>query len=43
VPPRKGKKMTRVALARRLAEIVYHVWTEELDCFVVSPRGLVRG
>jgi len=40
---RKGKKIARVALARRLAEIVYHVWKEELDYFVVLRRGVVRG
>jgi hypothetical protein len=39
----KGKKIDRVALARRLSEIVYHVWKEELDYFVVLRRGVVRG
>jgi transposase len=43
VQHRKGKKLARVALARRLAEIVYHVWKEELDYFVVLRRGVVRG
>ena len=43
VQHRKGKKIARVALARRLAEIVYHVWKEELDYFVVLRRGVVRG
>jgi transposase len=43
VQHRKGKKIARVALARRLAEIVYHVWKEDLDYFVVLRRGVVRG
>ena len=43
VQQRKGKKIARVALARRLAEIVYHVWKEELDYVVVLRRGVVRG
>ncbi len=38
-----GKKVARVALARRLAEIVYHLWKEELDYFTVLRRGGVRG
>ncbi len=43
VQRRKGKKVARVALARRLAEIVYHVWKEEIDYFTVLRRGGVRG
>lgn len=43
VQHRKGKKIARVALARRLAEIVYHVWKQELDYFVVLRHGVVRG
>lgn len=42
VQQRKGKKIARVALARRLAEIVYQVWKEEVDFFTVLRRG-VRG
>jgi len=43
VQQRKGKKVARVALARRLAEIVYHVWKEEIDYFTVLRRSGVRG
>jgi hypothetical protein len=32
-----------VALARRLAEIVYHVWKQECDYFTVIHHGVVRG
>lgn len=35
VQQRKGKKVARVALARRLAEIVYHIWRDEIDYFEV--------
>jgi transposase len=43
VKKRRGKKVARVALARRLAEIVFHVWKEECDYFTVVRRGVVRG
>ncbi len=43
VEQRKGKKVARVALARRLAEIVYHIWRDEIDYFEVLRRGGVRG
>lgn len=43
VQQRKGKKVARVALARRLAEIVYHIWRDEIDYFEVLRRGGVRG
>ena len=32
---RRGKKVARVAVARRLAESVYHVWKQECDYFTV--------
>jgi len=43
VKKRRGKKVARVALARRLAEIVFHVWKHECDYFTVFRRGVVRG
>jgi transposase len=43
VKKRRGKKVARVALARRLAEIVYHVWKHDCDYFTVVRRGVVRG
>ena len=43
VKKRRGKKVARVALARRLAEIVFHVWKHECDYFTVVRRGVVRG
>jgi transposase len=43
VRKRRGKKVARVALARRLAEIVYHVWKQECDFFTVVRHGVVRG
>ena len=43
VQRRKGAKVARVALARRLAEIIYQVWKEETDFFAVLRRGGVRG
>jgi transposase len=43
VKKRRGKKVARVALARRLAEIVYHVWKEGCDYFTVVRHGVVRG
>ncbi len=39
---RKGMKIARVALARRLAEMVYQIWKQEID-FVTLVRGGVRG
>ena len=43
VKHRKGTKIARVALARRLAELVYHVWKDDCDYFAVLRRGVVRG
>jgi transposase len=43
VQHRKGKKIARVALARRLAEIVYHVWKDHVDYWTVLRRDVVRG
>jgi transposase len=43
VKKRRGKKVARVALARRLAEIVFHVWRQECDYFTVVRHGVVRG
>ena len=43
VKKRRGKKVARVALARRLAEIVFHVWKHECDYFAVVRHGVVRG
>jgi transposase len=40
---RKGKKVARVALARRLAEFVYQVWKHDLDYFALLARPGVRG
>lgn len=37
---RKGTKIARVALARRLAEIVYQVWKEEKDYVTVLQCGM---
>jgi transposase len=39
VAHRKGKKVARVALARRLAEIVYQVWKEECDYVTTLRRS----
>jgi transposase len=39
VKQRRGRNVARVALARRLAELVYHVWKQECDYFT----GVVRG
>jgi transposase len=41
VQQRKGMKIARVALARRLAEIVYQIWKQDMD-FVTLVRGGVR-
>jgi transposase len=43
VKKRRGKRVARVALARRLAEIVFHVWKHECDYFTVVRHGVVRG
>jgi len=43
VKKRRGKKVARVALARRLAEIVFHVGQQECDYFTVVRHGVVRG
>ncbi len=43
VQQRKGKKVARVALARRLAEMVYQVWKEECDYFTILRRSAVQG
>ena len=43
VQHRKGKKIARVALARRLAEIVYHVWKDHGEYWTVLRRDVVRG
>jgi hypothetical protein len=39
----RGRNVARVALARRLAELVYHVWKQECDDFTVIHHGVVRG
>jgi len=38
---RKGKHVARVALARRLAEIVYHIWKTETDYWSLLRRSAV--
>jgi transposase len=43
VKKRRGKKVARVAVARRLAELVFHVWQQECDYFTVVRHGVVRG
>jgi transposase len=43
VKQRRGRNVARVALARRLVEIVYHVWKQECDYFTVIRHGVVRG
>jgi len=40
---RKGKKIARVALARRLTEIVYQCWKERIDYWEFLCRQGVRG
>jgi transposase len=40
---RRGTKIARVALARRLVEIVYHVWKHDCEYFTMLRRGAVRG
>lgn len=43
IQQRTGKKRARVALARRLAELVYHCWKAEVDYWTILRRGVVRG
>ena len=43
VQRRRGAKIARVALTRRLVEIVYQVWKEEIDFLAVLRHGGVRG
>jgi hypothetical protein len=43
VQRRQGATGARVALARRLAEIIAQGWKEETDCLAVRRRGGVRG
>ncbi len=43
VKKRRGKKVARGAVARRLAEIIFHVWQQECDYFTVVRHGVVRG
>ncbi len=39
VQRRKGTKVARIALARRLAETVYHVWMAEVDYLTMLTRS----
>jgi transposase len=43
VKQRRGRNVARVAVARRLVEIVYHVGKQECDYFTVIRHGVVRG
>jgi hypothetical protein len=43
VKQRRGRNVPRVAVARRLVEIVYHGWKPEGDYFTVIRHGVVRG
>jgi hypothetical protein len=43
VKQRRGRNVARVAVARRLAQIVYHVRKQECDYFTVVRHGVVRG
>jgi transposase len=43
IQKRRGRKVARVALARRLAEIVFHVWKQECDYFTVVRHGVCAG
>jgi hypothetical protein len=43
VQQRTGKNRARVALARRLAELVYQCWKTDLDYWTILRRGAVRG
>ncbi len=40
---RRGKPIARIALARRLAELVYQVWKTETDYFGILHRTGVQG
>jgi hypothetical protein len=40
---RKGRKIARAALARRLTEIAYQVWQEDIDYLTGVQRTGVRG
>lgn len=42
VQSRRGAKIARVALARRLAEIAYHIWKDDSHFFAVLQRLGVR-
>jgi transposase len=42
IQQRRGKKIARVALARKLVEIVYHVWIHEVE-FLTVLNWSVRG
>jgi len=43
VKKRRGKNVARVALARSLAGIVYHIWKHDCDYFTVVRGGVVQG
>jgi transposase len=43
VQKRRGRKIARVAVARRLATIVFHVWKQECDYFTVVRPGVCAG
>jgi transposase len=43
IQQRTGKKRARVALARRLADLVYQCWKTDLDYWTIRRRGVVRG
>ena len=40
---KKGKKVTHVAVARRMVTIIYHMWKEEIDYLEFIRRGGMRG
>lgn len=43
VSRRKGKKIARVGLARKMTEIIYHVWKEGIDYNEFLRRNAMRG
>jgi transposase len=43
VQSRKGKKVARIALARRLAEVIYHVWKTETDFLTMLRQKAAQG
>lgn len=43
VQRRKGTRVARVALARRLSEIVYHVWKTDTDYLTMVSRSVRAG